>query len=180
MNLIPLASLAVVLIVVGYKLANPKLFKQLSQQGYEQLIPFLATIAGILFTDLLTGVLIGLGIAMLIILRSNYLSSFYAVPDLSNPEQGLRIQLAEDMSFLTRANLVHMLGTLPDGLEIILDASQTRRMHPDIREVIDDFLINAETRKIKVEFVDMPEDVIVDHVTYIYNQTNGRTPVLSH
>ncbi|MDB2614120.1 SulP family inorganic anion transporter, partial [Chlamydiales bacterium] len=175
MNQIPLASLAIILILVGYKLTNPKIFKQLIYQGYEQFIPFLATITGILFTDLLTGVLVGLGIAVIIILRSNYLSPFYAVPNLSHLERGLRIQLAEDMSFLTRANLIHMLGTLPADLEVILDASQTRRMHPDIREVIDDFLINAETKNLKVTFIDMPKNVIIDHVSYIHNQVNSKT-----
>ncbi len=174
MNQIPLASLAIILIAVGYKLANPQLFRQIFDQGYEQFIPFIATIIGILFTDLLTGVLIGLGIALLTILRSNYQSPFYAVPDLSHPEQGIRIQLAEDMSFLTRAQLLHTLSLLPDGLEVIIDASKTRRMHPDITELIDDFIVNAKTRKLKVEYIEMPENFVEDHVTYIHQLASDK------
>ena len=177
MNLIPLSSLAVILIFVGYKLANPVLFKEMAQQGYEQLVPFLVTIIGILFTDLLTGVLIGLGVSMMIILRSNYLSPFYAVPDLSNHEQQLQIQLAEEMSFLTKANLIHTLANLPDRLEVVLDASKTRRMHPDIKEVIEDFLVNAKTREIKVDFIDMPKVRKIDHVKYIHRKANRRATV---
>ena len=66
------------------------------------------------------------------------------------------------------------ISLLPNGLEDVLDASQTRKMHPDIREVIDDFLINAKMRKLRVKFINMPETLIVDHVTYIHQLANDK------
>src|SRR5690606_8696514 len=60
LNLIPLATLAASLFVVGYKLAKPSIFKRIYKQGAIQFIPFLTTVLGIVFTDLLYGILIGI------------------------------------------------------------------------------------------------------------------------
>jgi SulP family sulfate permease len=72
LNMIPLATLACVLLVVGYKLAKPKVFKDAYNSGRENFLPFIATIIGMLFFDLLKGVGIGMGVAMFFIMRNNY------------------------------------------------------------------------------------------------------------
>ena len=53
LNQIPLSVLAAILLIVGYKLAKPALFKQMYDLGWKQFVPFVVTIFGILFTDLL-------------------------------------------------------------------------------------------------------------------------------
>jgi|GEM_PF-1522126 len=69
--MIPLASLACILFVVGYNLAKPSLFKAMYELGWSQFAPFIATVIGILLTDLLKGIGIGMVVAIFFILRSN-------------------------------------------------------------------------------------------------------------
>ena len=76
LNSIPLASLAAILIMVGYKLSKIQLYKQLYTLGFEQFIPFIATIIGVLFTDLLRGIGIGMAISVFYILRKNFRNNF--------------------------------------------------------------------------------------------------------
>src|SRR5690606_2552934 len=103
LRLIPLASLAAVLFVVGYKLAKPDLFVAMWRKGRYQFIPFAATVAGVVFTDLLTGVMIGMAIGIFTILYTNYRVPFHFDPDKYLPGEPIRIELSEDVSFLNKA-----------------------------------------------------------------------------
>jgi MFS superfamily sulfate permease-like transporter len=153
MNMIPLASLAAILLLVGYKLAKPAVAKELYQQGPEHFIPYAITILGLLFTDLLIGVGMGLAAGLIAILWENYRNPFYADEESGPEEKRVRIQLSEDVSFLNKAGLMRRLDSFPTGTHVYLDASRTRKMHPDVEEVIEAFLVNAETRDIDVEYV---------------------------
>ena len=76
LTLIPLASLSAILMIVGYKLAKPSLFKQMFTVGYEQFIPFVVTIIGIIATNLLNGIVIGLVVGLFFSLYRSYKNSF--------------------------------------------------------------------------------------------------------
>lgn len=163
LNFIPLSSLAAILLAVGYKLIKPEQFVKLYNQGSEQFVPFIVTVLALVFTDLLIGVSLGLAVGLFSILWSNYLHPYYADPDLEHPEDGVRIQLAEDVSFLNKAGLIRTLDHFPDGLRVVIDASRTRKMHPDIQEIIDAFLINAKTRDIDVEYLKRDKSKVENH-----------------
>ena len=169
LNYIPLASLASILLVVGYKLIKPKQFIDLYNEGLEQFIPFFVTVIALIFTDLLTGVCLGLAIALFSILWENYRHPFYADPKVEHPENGICIQLAEDVSFLNKSGLLQTFNHIPDGLKVVIDASKTRKMHPDIREIIDSFLVNAKTRNIDVEYIKMDIFPSIDHQDQLLN-----------
>lgn len=151
LNLIPLASLAAILFVVGYKLAKPSLFKQMYKGGRELFIPFMVTILGIVFTDLLIGIGLGLAVAIFQILLNNYRTPYYFNPQEYSEGKPLKIQLAQEVSFLNKASILHALDQLPNDTHVILDGSKVRTIHPDVLEIIDDFKENAKTRNIKVE-----------------------------
>ena len=151
LNLIPLASLAAILLVVGYKLAKPSLFKEMYSKGRTQFLPFMVTIIGIIFTDLLIGIALGLVVAIFQILWNNYKTPYYFNPDNYQKGQPINIQLAEDVSFLNKAGILRTLNQLPNNSTVIIDASKTRSIHPDIIEIVDDFRENAKTRAITVE-----------------------------
>lgn len=153
-NSIPLASLAAILMVVGYKLAKPALFRQMFRLGGEEFIPFIITVLGLLFTDLLMGVAMGFGAALLAILWANYRHPFTTEAPKTQGEDCVTIRLAEDMSFLNKPELRRKLNDLPCDIKVLIDASNTRRMHPDIREIIDSFIVNAQTRNIGVDFTE--------------------------
>lgn len=153
LNLIPLASLAAILFMVGYKLAKPALFRQMYRMGHEQFVPFIVTIAGIVFTDLLIGIGLGMVVGVFYILWNNYKTPYHYNPEEYEAGKPVRIRLAEEVSFLNKASILQTLNNLPDDTHVIVDASDTKSIHQDILEIIDDFRKNAETRNIKLETI---------------------------
>lgn len=157
LNLIPLAVLASILFVVGFKLAKPSLFASMYKLGLTQFVPFVATIAGILFTDLLTGVLIGLSIAAAIILHRHYENShFLHMVESDEPDTShhVHMQLAEEVSFLNRAAILQQLAAIPDRSVVVIDMSRCVAVDQDVIEIIEDFRDTAADRGIQVEIVD--------------------------
>ncbi len=154
LNLIPLSVLASILFVVGYKLAKPEIFTGLYKAGMDQFLPFIATILGIVFTDLLIGIAFGLFIAVFMILRRNFMNSFeYRIEDHELPDHTHQVTLnfSDEVSFFSRASVVDALGHVPDGSYVTIDSSQTRHMDPDVLEVIEEFKLGAGHRNITVE-----------------------------
>lgn len=166
LNQIPLASLASILFMVGYKLAKPTLIKQMYNKGFSQFIPYMVTILGLVFTDLLMGVTMGLVIAIMQILWNNYKTPYHFNPDAHKEGEPVNIRLSEEVTFLNKASILQTLNHMPDGSHIILDATKAKYVHPDIFEIIDDFKVNAETRDIKLECIGFDEwdqsDPVVD------------------
>ena len=150
MNMIPLATLAAILLVVGYKLAKPSLFRRMFNEGPAQFVPFAATVFGIVFTDLLVGVGIGLAIAIIVLLKENFQLpvQVYHLPE----ERGerVRIVLAQHVSFLNKASVLQSLNTIPNDATVEIDGTNAIYVHADVIEIIDDFVIGAAARNIKV------------------------------
>jgi len=155
LNLIPLATLSAILMVVGYKLAKPALFIKIYKQGLSQFIPFVATILGILFTNLLAGIGIGMAVAIFIILRNNYKVASRVVLNEEGANESIRLVLSEDVTFLNKASIQGTLAQIPNGTHLIIDASNTFFIHHDVIEIIDDFKINAASRNITVTTLDL-------------------------
>lgn len=155
LNLIPLATLAAILMVVGYKLAKPVLFMKMYKQGLSQFIPFVATILGIVFINLLAGIGIGMAVAIFIILRNNYKVASRVVLNENGSNNSIRLVLSEDVTFLNKASIQGTLAQIPNGTKVIIDASSTFFIHHDVIEIIDDFKINAASRNITVTTIDL-------------------------
>ena len=113
LNMIPLASLAAILFMVGYKLAKPSLFKLMYSKGLSQFLPFIITILGILFTDLLIGIGLGLGSAIMHILWNNYKSPYQFEKEDHAKDEPITIQLAQEVTFLHKARILRILSQLP-------------------------------------------------------------------
>jgi MFS superfamily sulfate permease-like transporter len=156
MNLVPLCALAAILLVVGYKLAKPSVFKEIYELGPAQSIPFMTTILAILATDLLTGVFLGLGVGLLGVLYRAYANSHWVEVRESDDEQAIHhvdVQLGEHVSFLSRGAILRQLSDIPDGSLVVLDMSRTHGMDHDVKEILDDFQQSAESRNLKVEII---------------------------
>ncbi len=155
LNTIPLATLAAVLIHVGYKLANPSLFKSALARGRSYAFSFGFTVVAILATDLLRGILVGLAVGIVVILRDHVQSPPYT--EISPAGAVLkRLQLHDNVNFLHKAALMTMLEALPHGSRIEIDARRTRRLDPDVLEVIGNFQELAPTRDIDFRLVGFP------------------------
>ncbi|MFN0020303.1 MAG: SulP family inorganic anion transporter [Pirellulaceae bacterium] len=139
LNMIPLSCLAAILVHTGFKLASPKLFQQMWKEGRYQYIPFAVTLVGIVLTDLLIGILIGLGVSLAFILNSNFRRPLRQVVEKHLGGNVLHIELANQVSFLNRAVLEQALRSAPRGMHVLLDAHNTDYIDPDILSLIRDF-----------------------------------------
>lgn len=139
MNRIPLSCLAAVLIVTGAKLADPELFRRMWREGWRQFLPFFITVVAIVLTDLLVGILIGLGISIVFILQSNFRRPLRLVREKHLGGEVLRIELANQVSFLNRANLDKVLGEVPAMGHVLFDARSTDYIDPDVLDLLEDF-----------------------------------------
>lgn len=139
LNKIPLAALAAILVVTGWKLANPKLFRDMASEGRNQFLPFIITLLAIVFTDLLIGILIGLGASLLFILYSNLQRGFHVVRENHVGGTVTRLEFASQVSFLNRAQLATILASFKKDDQVVLDARTTDYIDPDILSVIREF-----------------------------------------
>ena len=153
LNLIPLAALAAILLIVGYKLAKPSMIVGMWKKGSNEFIPFAVTVVGIVLTDLLTGIALGLVVAIVSILWDNFKVPYKF--DIRNYNVGapIKIEFSEVVSFLNKASIQQTLNTIPPNSTVLLDASQTLRMHPDVHEIIQEFKVNAATKDITLELI---------------------------
>lgn len=158
LNYIPLASLAIILIMVGYKLAKPSLFVGMAKLGWEQFIPFIATVVGVVFTDLLLGIGIGLAFAIYFVLKKNFLNSFRFFSETTHGKQKITLRLAEEVSFLNKASITRALEDIPSETVLVIDGSKSKQMDYDVVERIDEFkAYDAPSRKIQLETIGVPE-----------------------
>lgn len=157
LNMVPLASLAAILLVVGYKLAKPSLFKQMIRAGKSEYIPFLVTVLGIVFTDLLIGILMGLVVGVFQILRNNYSAPYSFHVESTEEDAPIRIRLSENLSFINKASILETLSFLPYESVVIIDGTATKHIHPDIMEIILDFKESAPSRGIKLSVIGLSE-----------------------
>ncbi len=139
LNEIPLAALAAILFMIGTKLASPALMKQMWSEGKLQFLPFIITIVAIVFTDLLVGVLIGLGVSIAFILHNNARRPVRRVMEKHVSGDVMHIILANQVSFLSRASLENALRSVPRGGHLLLDAENTDFIDPDVLDLITDF-----------------------------------------
>jgi carbonic anhydrase/SulP family sulfate permease len=151
LNQIPLCALAAVLIVTGYKLASPKIIGQMWKEGKYQFLPFAITVIAIVFTNLLTGILIGLGVSLLFILYSNFRRPIHQVLEKHISGNVMRIELPPQVSFLNRAAMQKSLYAIPTGGSILIDARNADYIDPDILDLLADFK-NVTAKAHGVEF----------------------------
>lgn len=153
-NVVPLSALAAILILTGIKLASPALFKRLYSEGWKQFLPFIVTVIAIIATDLLKGIMIGLVVSLIIILKNNLKRGVRVIHETHLHGKITRIELAPNVSFLNRAALVSALEKLKSGETAVIDASNTYYIDPDVYNVIKDFKDGtAQTNHIELKLI---------------------------
>lgn len=154
LNMIPLSVLAAILLIVGFKLAKPALFKVMYDLGWKQFIPFIVTILGIIFTDLLIGIGLGLIVGICIILIKNYQNShFLHIEDNKDGTQKIKMTLSEEVTFFNKGAILKELDNLPKNSFLELDIRKTSYLDHDIIEILEDFSIKAKNRNIHLKIV---------------------------
>jgi SulP family sulfate permease len=146
LNLIPFASLAAILIMTGYKLTKPELFRAMFRKGWDQFIPFIVTIIAILITNLLIGIFIGIAVGLFYVLKTNFQKAI----TISKVAETYVLRLNKDVSFLNKALLRKTFETIPKGSTLVIDGGGSQFIDTDIVETIQDFELNAPSRNIDV------------------------------
>lgn len=139
LNKIPLATLAAVLLLVGYKLANPKTIKHFYEQGKYQFIPFIATLIGVVFLDLLKGVALGMFISVIFVLKGNMKRAYQFKKQDYHEGDIIHIDLAQEVSFLNKAAIKETLAQIPENSKVIINASDTVYIAHDVLDLIREF-----------------------------------------
>jgi carbonic anhydrase len=152
LNMIPLAALAAVLILVGYKLAKISLFQSMYKLGWEQFIPFATTIIGVLLTDLLKGIGIGLAISIFYILKKNYKNNFKK--EISTNE--IKVILSEEVTFLNKAGIIDILEKIPTNSKLVIDGSNCKSIDYDVIELLADFQnYGSKNKNIQLQLINI-------------------------
>ncbi|WP_338765310.1 SulP family inorganic anion transporter [Bernardetia sp. ABR2-2B] len=166
LNHIPLASLAAILLVVGYKLIKPSIVKEVYQKGREQFLPFIVTAIVILFSDLLIGILIGIAVGFFFIIRANIRTAI-SIKQVGRDENYFEIIFNKDLSFVNRAFLRDIFVKVPDHTFLIIDGTKANFIDKDIEDTIKNFIKEAEQHDIAVTLKNVAfvssEEAIKEH-----------------
>jgi MFS superfamily sulfate permease-like transporter len=153
LNKIPYASLAAVLLVTGYNLTKPKLYKHMFSLGLKQFLPFILTIIVILATDLLIGVSIGLLLSIFFIIRNNFKVEYNIEKKKQHATDVFYIKLNSNVTFLNKVNLKEALDQIPEYAILTVDGSESRFIDYDILEIISEFSQKAHDRHIELHLI---------------------------
>jgi len=168
LNKIPLATLAAVLILTGYKLCNPSVFKHMWKEGKWQFIPFIATVVAIVATDLLKGVAFGMIISIAYLLRQNIKNAYYFHRSSYKNGDVIKIELSDEVSFLNKASILLTLDHLPEGSIVVIDASKSIFIDHDVLQVIREFKdVKAPEKNIQLSLTGFKEHYEIGNTEHI-------------
>jgi len=177
LNKIPLATLAAVLILVGYKLAKPATFKHFWSYGKYQFLPFIATFLGVVFTDLLKGVVLGIIISVIFVLRGNLKRAYSFRKNEYVDGDIIHIDLAQEVSFLNKAAIKITLAGIPKNSTVIIDAKDTVYIAHDILDLINEFkTTRAIDDNIKVKLIGFKKEYALENT----NETQNHVSIEHH
>jgi len=174
LNKIPLATLAAVLLLVGYKLANPATIKHFWEKGKYQFIPFIATFGAVVFTDLLKGVALGMIISIIFVLKGNMKRAYHFKKEEYHDGDIIHIDLAQEVSFLNKAAIKETIASIPKNSSVVINASDTVYIAHDVLDLIKEFKsIRAKEEHIKVKLKGFKKEYQLEnsddnHVTIVH------------
>ncbi|MFM2266274.1 MAG: hypothetical protein RLZ77_1694 [Bacteroidota bacterium] len=154
LNKIPLATLAAVLLLVGYKLANPKTILHFWHKGKYQFIPFIATFIAVVLLDLLKGVALGMIISAVFVLQGNMKRAYRFRKEEYQEGDIIHIELAQEISFLNKSAIKTTLNELPANSKVVINATETVYIAHDVLDLITEFhQIKSKELNIKVKLI---------------------------
>lgn len=172
LNKIPLSCLAAILIYTGYKLTKPSIFRAMYLQGMDRFIPFIATVISIVFFNLLIGILIGLGISLIFILKSNSMARFDIIKEIYTTGEASRLVLPQQVTFLNKASLITELSSIPRNTQLIIDAHHSTYIDKEIIELIKEFkMYQAPLKNISMNLIGFKDNYATHNFIDFINVT---------
>lgn len=171
LNKIPMACLAAILIMIGLRLASPKVFKHMWKAGKYQFIPFMATVLAVVLTDLLKGVGIGLAVSIIFILKGNMRLAYFFKKEKHHEGETIHIDLAQEVSFLNKAAIKQTLAHLPSNSKVVIDAANTVYIDYDVLELIRDFLnVGSKDKNITVRLINFKKAYKMEDAVHVHSE----------
>ena len=171
LNKIPMASLAAILIMIGLRLASPKVFKHIWQSGKHQFVPFIITVVAVVFTDLLKGVGIGLVVSIFYILKGNMKLAYFFRKEQHHEGETIHIDLAQEVSFLNKAAIKATLSALPQNSKVVVSADNTVYIDHDVLELLRDFVnFGAKDKNINITLKNFKQEYNMDDFTHVHSE----------
>lgn len=171
LNKIPMACLAAILIMIGFKLASPEVFKHMWQSGKFQFIPFIVTTIAVVGIDLLKGVGIGLVVSVFFILRGNMKLAYFFKKEKHHEGETIRMDLAQEVSFLNKAAIKQTLAHLPKNCKLIIDAANTVYIDYDVLELIRDFVnFGSKDKNISVTLLNFKPAYKMEDAVHVHSE----------
>ena len=173
LNKIPMACLAAILIMIGIKLASPKVFKHMWHAGKYQFVPFLVTVVAVVFTDLLRGVGIGLAVSVIFILKGNMKLAYFFKKEKHHEGETIHIDLAQEVSFLNKAAIKQTLAHLPANSKVVIDAAGTVYIDYDVLQMIRDFVqIGSKDKNIQVRLRNFKKAYKMEDAVHVHSEND--------
>jgi MFS superfamily sulfate permease-like transporter len=171
LNKIPMACLAAILIMIGLRLASPKVFKHIWQSGKHQFVPFIITVVAVVFTDLLKGVGIGLVVSIFYILKGNMKLAYFFRKEQHHEGETIHIDLAQEVSFLNKAAIKATLSALPQNSKVVVSADNTVYIDHDVLELLRDFLnFGAKDKNINITLKNFKQEYNMDDFSHVHSE----------
>ena len=171
LNKIPMACLAAILIMIGLRLASPKVFKHMWHTGKHQFIPFIVTVVAVVFTDLLKGVGVGLAVSVIFILRGNMKLAYFFKKEKHHKGETIHIDLAQEVSFLNKAAIKQTLAHLPANSKVVINAANTVYIDFDVLELIRDFLnFGSRDKNIDVTLLNFKKAYKMEDADFVHSE----------
>ena len=171
LNKIPMACLASILIMIGLRLASPKVFMHMWKAGKYQFVPFVVTVVAVVLTDLLKGVGIGLAVSVFFILKGNMKLAYYFKKEEHQEGETIHIDLAQEVSFLNKAAIKQTLAHLPRNSKVIIDAANTVYIDYDVLELIRDFMnYGSKEKNIRVRLKNFKKSYKMEDAVHVHSE----------
>jgi MFS superfamily sulfate permease-like transporter len=171
LNKIPMACLAAILIMIGLRLASPKVFKHMWKAGKYQFVPFVATVIAVVLTDLLKGVGIGLAVSIFFILKGNMKLAYFFKKEQHHEGETIYIDLAQEVSFLNKAAIKQTLAHLPRNSKVIIDAGDTVYIDYDVLELLRDFInVGSKDKNIVVRLRNFKKAYKLEDSVHVHSE----------
>ena len=178
LNKIPMACLAAILIMIGIRLASPKVFKHMWHSGKYQFVPFIVTVIAVVFTDLLKGVGIGLFVSIIFILKGNMRLAYFFKREAHHEDETIYIDLAQEVSFLNKAAIKQTLAHLPPNSKVVIDAANTVYIDYDVLALIRDFLnYGSKDKNISVQLKNFKKAYKMEDAVHVHSEKDPLTAI---
>jgi MFS superfamily sulfate permease-like transporter len=136
-NMIPKAALAAILVFTGYNLAQVGIFKKQWAKGIDAFLPFIITVTAILVTNLLVGILIGLAVGFVFVIKQALSVSIVFYEENSDT---VVFDFGQQVSYFTKGKLKKRLDEMHNHQKLVYNFEGTKSLDLDAADVLRDYM----------------------------------------